>query len=162
MTPLYNYSEQNPYLIDDYPYGFKLRCKIRFWVEYSPKKGFRFCSQTENPKNGMWNKPKKSTYTLIAMNMYLDEENHIQHRIVSEYSSASDVLQFVKDFPETDKTELLPWCMLKVAYLRKCISGETFFTINGEKKPWTDIETEEHRKDEAMYMEALKLLRDNK
>jgi len=40
-------------LVEDYPYGFRLRCKIRFWLEYAPKRGFRFVSQTTNPKRGM-------------------------------------------------------------------------------------------------------------
>ena len=60
--PLYGHdSMATAYLVDDYPYGFRLRCKIRYWVEYVPKKGYRMVSQTTNPKiadREVWNKPK--------------------------------------------------------------------------------------------------------
>jgi hypothetical protein len=42
-------SPDTAFVVDDYPYGFRLRTKIRYWIE--TKKGFgqRFCSQTLNP-----------------------------------------------------------------------------------------------------------------
>jgi len=43
-------SPETAFIVDDYPYGFRLRCKIRYWLEYNPKHGFRFVSQTTNPK----------------------------------------------------------------------------------------------------------------
>lgn len=51
-------SEETAYFVESYPYG-SLRCKIKFWLEHTPKKGFRFVSRTQNPKNGVWNAPKK-------------------------------------------------------------------------------------------------------
>ena len=35
-------------------------------------------AQTENPRNGRWNKPKKSTYTDGVLLMYLNEDEHIK------------------------------------------------------------------------------------
>jgi hypothetical protein len=76
-------SEETAYLVDDYPYGYRLRCKIRYWIETATKgaaKGqSRFMSQTTNPKQPgeVWNKPKASTYTPFAV-MYLDTDNHVQ------------------------------------------------------------------------------------
>jgi len=32
---------ETAYLVDDYPYGFRLRCKIRYWLEYKRGQGFR-------------------------------------------------------------------------------------------------------------------------
>jgi len=77
---------ETAYVVDDYPYGFRLRCKIRYWLEYAPKKGFRLCSQTTNPKVAYekWNAPKKSTYSLLAV-MGLDEEGHVTWTGVSPY-----------------------------------------------------------------------------
>lgn len=71
-------SQETAYVVEDYPYGFTLRCKIRYWLEYSPKKGFRFCSQTTNPKKAgeAWNAPKKSTYTMLAI-MGVNDEGHV-------------------------------------------------------------------------------------
>lgn len=71
--------ETTAYVVDDYPYGFRLRCKIRYWIETHPKRGDRFCSQTTNPKvaGEVWNKPKKSTYVEVGV-MYLDDEGHVK------------------------------------------------------------------------------------
>jgi hypothetical protein len=27
-------SPETAYLVEDYPYGFRLRCQIRYWLEY--------------------------------------------------------------------------------------------------------------------------------
>jgi hypothetical protein len=72
-------SPETAYVVDDYPYGFKLRCRIRYWLEHAPKKGFRFCSQTTNPKvegREVWNAPKKSTYMMMAV-MGTNDEGHV-------------------------------------------------------------------------------------
>src|SRR5689334_7409438 len=57
------------YLVDDYPYGRVLRCRIRCWIEddirRSDHAGWqRFVSQTTNPRRPgqPWNNPKASTY----------------------------------------------------------------------------------------------------
>ncbi|WP_336160028.1 hypothetical protein [Amycolatopsis sp. VC5-11] len=77
----------NAYLIDDYPYGRRLRCKRRTWVETATKGRYagqqRFVSQTTNPKQGgAWNKPHAGTYALLVV-MYLDSENHVGHQKLS-------------------------------------------------------------------------------
>ncbi|MEU7905865.1 hypothetical protein [Actinoplanes sp. NPDC049118] len=83
-------SPETAYEVDDYPYGFRLRCRIRYWVETATKgakKGRqRFMSQTTNPKvdGEPWNKPKGSTYDLMTF-MYLDDQDHVHHFGVSEY-----------------------------------------------------------------------------
>jgi len=72
-------SPETAYLVADYPYGFRLRCKIRYWLEYKPKLGFRLVSQTTNPKiagREVWNKPKASTYCMLAV-MGLNAEGHV-------------------------------------------------------------------------------------
>ncbi|MGH3986847.1 MAG: hypothetical protein ACRDTZ_05960 [Pseudonocardiaceae bacterium] len=74
---------ETAYLVEDYPYSFKLRCKIRYWIETASKgvaKGQRrFMAQTTNPKRPgeVWNTPKASTYSPVAV-MYLDEVGHVQ------------------------------------------------------------------------------------
>jgi hypothetical protein len=73
-------SPETALVVNDYPYGFRLRCKIRYWIEANKRKGMRFVSQTTNPKvpGEVWNKPKASTYTGFMV-MYRDEQGHIQH-----------------------------------------------------------------------------------
>ncbi len=50
MIPLYGHSSPDTaYLVADYPYGRTVRCRIRYWIETSATKGFRFVSQRETP-----------------------------------------------------------------------------------------------------------------
>lgn len=79
-----HYSPETAYLVLDYPYGFRMRCQIRYWLEVNSK-GTRFWSQTSNPKKGdVWNKPKSSTYSMAGA-MYLDEKDHVQWDGFSAY-----------------------------------------------------------------------------
>lgn len=81
MNYLYGYnSENNSYLVNDYPWGFRYRTEARFWIESVPGKrgGDRFCRQTRNPKNRKWCKPKKSTYSPVLI-LTLDDKNHVSY-----------------------------------------------------------------------------------
>lgn len=80
-----HYSAETAYLVNDYPYGFRLRCKIRYWLEVNSK-GTRFWSQTTNPKRPIevWNAPKASTYSLVGA-MFLDDEGHTKWTGLSAY-----------------------------------------------------------------------------
>lgn len=69
--------EASAYVVDDYPYGFRERTTIRYWIE-TTKRGQRFVSQTVNPKTGKWNKPKKSTYQDVMV-LVLDDNEHVSN-----------------------------------------------------------------------------------
>lgn len=71
-------TQDTAYIIEGYPFGFRLRCRKRVWLERDAKKGYRLCSQTTNPKveGERWNAPKKSTYSMFAV-MGLDEQGHV-------------------------------------------------------------------------------------
>lgn len=88
-------SPESAYVVNDYPYSFRLRCKIRYWIE--TKKGFgqRFCSQTLNPKTGTWNKPKASTYEVIII-MILNEQDHVTYETLQSggWSSEEEIIAF--------------------------------------------------------------------
>lgn len=77
-------SPDTSYLVDDYPYGRRLRCQIRYWVDTAErgaaKGGQRFARQTTNPKvaGDPWNKPHYSTYSGMVV-LYLDSNEHVQH-----------------------------------------------------------------------------------
>jgi hypothetical protein len=82
------------YTVDDYLYGFRLRCKIRYWLEYRRGHGFHVASQTSNPKkpDNPWNKPKVSIYSPFAV-LILDDIGHVQCVGVSVYD-----LEALEDF----------------------------------------------------------------
>ena len=114
-------SPETAYVVEDYPYGFRLRCKIRYWLEYKPKAGFRLVSQTSNPKRGdVWNKPKASTYSQFGGCMFLDDNGHVQWKGLSEYSGMKEAQEFQAEFgegvPEAGREILRRWVAAKVAY----------------------------------------------
>lgn len=63
--------------VEDYPYGFRLRTTLFDTMELDAKKGYRHVTQTINPKNGVLNKPKKSTYYSFMVRFY-DENQHVK------------------------------------------------------------------------------------
>lgn len=60
---------------ENYPYGFREKTTKTDYLEFSPKHGFRHCSQTINPKTGRPNNPKKSTYYDVML-LATDENGH--------------------------------------------------------------------------------------
>lgn len=114
-------SPETAYVVDDYPYGFTLRCKMRYWLEYNPKHGFRLVSQTTNPKRGnTWNKPKASTYMRFGGAMFLDDKGHVQWSGLSEYSSGAEAYAWKEHYgegvPEAGRDILARWVAAKLAY----------------------------------------------
>ena len=86
--------DQTALKVDDYPWGFRLRTSIFYWIETEPKKGDRFCSMTIDPKTGRKCKPKKSTYSNIAV-LYRDEKGHIHYTGLTIYSKAEEREAFI-------------------------------------------------------------------
>jgi hypothetical protein len=74
--------------VEDYPYGFRLRTTLFDSMEFNSKKGYRHVTQTVNPKNGLLNKPKKSTYSDV-MFRYKDENGHIKKVVFNAISGAN-------------------------------------------------------------------------
>jgi hypothetical protein len=92
-------SPDTAYLIDDYPYGRRLRCQMRVWIDGPPDKGqykgqYRVMRQTNDPKRTgpgrsgphgagevgpgrhPWNAAKAGTYTDWLV-LYLDGKGHV-------------------------------------------------------------------------------------
>ena len=68
---------ETAFTVDDYPYGFRLRTKIRYWIETKKGHGQRFVSQTLNPKNGKWNTPKFGTYAPLLVLVRNPENGYV-------------------------------------------------------------------------------------
>lgn len=72
-----HYSVETAKVVEGYPYGFRLKCKKRFWLEVNAK-GTRLHGQTTNPKKAgePWNKPQvPSTYSLVGVMCEVDESD---------------------------------------------------------------------------------------
>lgn len=152
-------SLETSYLIADYPYG-SLRCQRRVWIESSPKHGFRFVAQTQNPKNGRWNKPHKSTYIEVAACLYLDENNHVHMAGVGAYTDAEQALDFVLDFGKgcLGFDDLKLYAAKKKRFSQALASGEAFFTINGQKQERSETEIERDNQNAAKWGEVVALI----
>lgn len=114
-------SPETAYVVDDYPYGFRLRCQIRYWLEYKPNHGVRLMSQTSNPKRGnVWNKPKGSTYSRFGGCMVLDDKGHCTWIGLGEYcdgATAKDWSDLYRDGVPPAALDMLDrWVASKLAY----------------------------------------------
>lgn len=130
-------SPETAYLVEDYPYGFRLRCKIRYWLETN-KQGTRLWSQTTNPKRGdVWNKPKSSTYCRFAGCMYLDENGHVTWNGLTEYSNAKEAQSFLdihrEGLCEHDLKRASDWIKVKEIWDAKIASGEMKIVITNSE-----------------------------
>lgn len=165
--PLYGHdSPQNAYVIDDYPHGFRDRCRKRVWLEFKAKSGWRLVEQTSVPwypgsepaKDAVlgWNKPKASTYAAVAACMYLDSQDHVQWDAMGGYSKPETCAAFMKDFPQADFSGIKALAVAAINYAYKKLHGAIVMTTNGEPKPWNDNELGEARKDLGAWLEIAK------
>jgi hypothetical protein len=108
-------SPETANVVEDYPYGFRLRCKIRYWIESKKGHGQRVVSQTTNPKKGdIWNKPKAGIYHTIAL-MYLDA-GHVEFAALSLYDSIEKVEKVVAEHGEAAFAD--EWRSTALRYMR--------------------------------------------
>lgn len=163
MQPLYGHTcPENAYLVADYPYGRKVRCRLRAWLEFGGNnKGYRFVTQTEHPTRKVWNAPKKSTYIFVAACMYLDENEHVQWQGISEYTDAKTAYAFAKAFPQCNgRTHLRQWARQKAIVSRDFATGRRYFTINDERREMSETEKAEHLAEADMWDATYMLLCD--
>ena len=123
MELLHNHTgPESAYVVSDYPYGFTLRCQIRYWLDYSPRHGFRLMSQTSNPKKPglVWNKPKGSTYCRFGGAMFLDDNGHVKWSGLHEYMDCAETETWCATFRDAVPAIGLPlldkWLAAKRAY----------------------------------------------
>jgi hypothetical protein len=148
-------SAETAYVVADYPYGFRLRCKIRYWIEYKKNHGFRFVSQTTNPKRAgeAWNKPKAGTYSRFGMAMYLGDEGHVHHTGLSEYSGGAEAVAWAAKWrdgvPEAGLIALDSWVAAKAAYDANRKQDDPLHVgLPEAHKAWLDVAITEYEKKE--------------
>ncbi len=162
VKPLYGHvSESTAYIVESYPFGFRLRCKLRAWLEDGgPSKGWRYVTQTTNPKRSdeVWNNPKRSTYSRVAGALYLDEVDHIHWTSLSEYSDPNEILAFIKQFPKADFRVVRPLVAGRLA-MRKAVSeGKPVYKLNGVPQMPTEAEIEKAKLELPILEECQRLL----
>ena len=147
-------SPETAYVVDDYPYGYVLRCKARYWLEFHARHGFRFMMQTTNPKKGhVWNKAKASTYCKFGGAMFLNDEQHVKWSGLSHYSSGAEAKAWADKYgagvPEAGKATLAAWVAAKLAYDAKRKPGDPLDVgMQEAREAWMDVNLEALKKGE--------------
>ena len=163
MKFLYGHtSQETAKVVNDYPYGFRLRCKIRYWIETSEKKngGQRFVSQTTNPKKAgeFWNKPKASTYSPVLIMTENEDNGHIGFTGISQSIGSVESGEKLKTFAalhgdnltDFQKKEIRTYLALNEVYSKHV--SYSFEAKRSEPIPLSEIATGSARVD-AMIQE---------
>ena len=120
------------YEIADYPYGFRLRCKKRVWIEWSEKRGGRLMECTSNPKRStseheVWNKPKAGTFARFGVAMFLDSNGFVATERLTEYGDLENAIRFHRTYgeslPSFARTRLENFIGMKTRYEEKRSRG---------------------------------------
>ena len=140
-------SADNAVVVDDYPWGYKLRTKRKYWIE-TTKRGDRLCYQTLNPKTDKWCAVKKSTYAGIKV-LYENEDGHIKTlSLKPEWDSKEWLAEFLELVDETKLTDAqrAKICETKtIHHCQKLVKVEIVNTtmMDQEEKAKRDAEQEE-------------------
>ena len=87
-------SKETAYKVDNYPWGFRLRTSIFYWIETKPKLGDRFCSYTIDPRTGRACKPKCGTYSPFLYMFLSADEGHVKYAGIDSYDKEYFVNRF--------------------------------------------------------------------
>lgn len=143
-------SADNAVVVEDYPWGYKLRTKRKYWIE-TTKRGDRLCYQTLNPKTNKWCAVKKSTYAGIKV-LYENEDGHIKTlSLKPEWDSKEWLAEFLDLVDETNLTDAqrAKICETKtIHHCRKFVKVK--YEINPQRTP------EEQAKKDAEQAEIKK------
>ena len=91
--------------IGNYPWGFRLRTKVRYWIE-TTNRGDRSVRCTLNPKTNQWCKPKKSTYDAVMVMTKQVEDNKTFIKSIGISVGWSNAVQVASFEHKIDKTKL--------------------------------------------------------
>lgn len=125
-------------MIEDYPYSFKLRCKMRAWIETSSRYGQRVARQKTNPKkNNKWNKPTYSTYYDL-MAMRLSDDGKVETSYLRRgWHRSEEIAEWIekhRDYVDSDEhVARTARAMLRSAVVSDCKSKVIVSTIKGKE-----------------------------
>jgi len=147
MTKHNIYSAKNfesAVIVNNYPWGFKLKTKRAYWVETNSK-GDRFCYQTLNPKTNKWCAVKTSTYSACLVLTQDTDNYYVSYFGVDKYGdTAKDVGEFVDkiDYEQLDTQQKKKLCRVKAFDTAMKNVKIEFVSTNS----WSDEERAAHEK----------------
>lgn len=145
-------SPDTAFVVDDYPYGWKLRTKIRYWIETKKGHGQRFVSQTLNPKTDKWNKPKAGTYNVLAIMVQDLDTGYISY--VTLQSGGWSKEPEIVEFEIQHASAIGDYERGAIKYIRATnIVNDRLIVTIGSSRPDTVHQT--HEEQAAIYRNAL-------
>jgi hypothetical protein len=144
-------NEENALIVQNYPYGFRLKTKIRYYIE-SNKKGDRFISQTLNPKTNLWNKPKFSIYNAVMV-LCKDEKGYISYIGLYPTTSKEDINKFLNTIGNYNLNDFQKEQIKVLKAYSKAYEGVTFSC-----KDVTNQTEEERLKDEEKQKQTKQII----
>lgn len=153
MKYLYNANNQETaIIIHNYPYGFRLKTDIRYWIETKAKKGDRFCSQTLNPKTNKWNAPKCSTYSEIMI-MKEEDNGYIRYTSFSHWEDEEKLTKWLENKDQSQFNQDQKDQLIKLKAIFRTRENLTYEIVNV-----TNLSQEEQAKrDEEQKENSIKL-----
>ena len=129
-------------VVDNYPWGFKLKTKRAYWVETNSK-GDRFCYQTLNPKTNKWCAVKTSTYGAAFVLTQDDSNGYVSYFGLSKCDNAKDVESWLSkvDYEQLDTLQKKQLCRIKA--FDKSMEGVKISFVNSTA--WSDEERAAHK-----------------
>ncbi len=113
--------------VQNYPYG-RLRTEATFAIEFNKNKGFRMLFQTVNPKNGVTNKPKATTYSPVMV--LTDDNGFISTDVHSFYGTDGinkDCLWMAENFDLFTPEQIQDIYMTVITAIRGDIHGKVVY-----------------------------------
>ena len=84
-------SFDNALMVENYPWGFRLKTKRKYWIESNKTQGDRLCICTLNPKTDKWCAVKKSTYVAVNV-LNIADNGYIETDGIHKYGTTKDEL----------------------------------------------------------------------
>ena len=143
---LYNHTSfETAYVVQDWPWGYKLRTEKRFWIE-SNKNGDREISQTLDPRTGKWCAPKKSTYYPVRI-FYTSDQSKVETQgeevdqllceIIDKYDN-EDIKSFYErhkdNLNDFQKAQIKKWIGFNEAMKNVTFSFKSGFSLDESKE----------------------------
>jgi len=119
-------SFDNSLEVSNYPWGFKLKTKRKYWIESNKTQGDRLCFCTLNPKTEKWCAVKKSTYNAVEL-LYIADNGYIKSDGIYKYGvNEEEIKNFLSEVDYEQLNDLQKKQICKLKSINKVMEKVTF------------------------------------
>ena len=119
-------SFDNALMVENYPWGFRLKTKRKYWIESNKTQGDRLCFCTLNPKTDKWCAVKKSTYNAVEL-LYIADNGYIESDSIYKYGvNEEEIKNFLSEVDYEQLNDLQKKQICKLRSINKVMEKVTF------------------------------------